>query len=615
MPGGRRIAYYGLPLLFCLALHWLALRTWFSADDFAWLGLPLDLKSSSLWHVLFVPEAQGTVRTLSERLYFLVFTSLFGLEAPPFRIWAFLTEFANILLLMQITRRLTGSALAAFLAPLVWVANSALPIAMDWSAAYNEIAFAFFVLLAFRLLLLHIDTGQQKYWIFEWVVFVLGFGVLELNVMYPVLAAGYTLCCARPYFRKTLWLFIPSILFTVVHFTFVPASTDPSYRMYFDGSILTTLWNYWLFALGAWRSSPIDWRPPWLGIAIALAITLALAWFVAGQLRRRNWLPVFLLGWVLAVILPVLPLRNHVTDYYLVVPVIGLAILGGWALAQARGRMVPVAVALAGLYFMASILETHIAENYYYVRARKIKYLMTALQSLPHREGQTIMLAGVDNDLFWSGFPDDPFRLIGIYHVYLVPGSEQAIDPHQESGGISRFVLNPSDAYQAVVQGEAKVYEMQGRRLLDLTSLYQPVLAAQYSAAHPDFVDVADSIYQNRLGPTWYRSEGRFRWMPKTATVKIRGPRKTGQTLLVTGYCPALVVAKGPQEVWFRADGVDIGKASLSEPNKAFQLSFPLPAQLVGKDTLDLEIEVSRTSQANPDPRPLGLIFGTFTMK
>jgi hypothetical protein len=616
MSRGRRIAYYGLPILFCLAVHWLALRTWFSGDDFAWLGLPLDLKSNSLWHVLFAPEAQGTVRTLSERLYFLVFSSVFGLEAPPFRIWAFLTQFANIFLLIQITRRLTGSALAGFLAPLLWVANSGLSIAMDWSSAYNEILFAFFLLLAFRLFLLHIDTGERKYWIWQWVVFILGFGALELNVMYPAVAAGYALCCTRPYFRKTLWLFVPSIAFTAAHFAFVPAPTDPYYQMHLDSSIVTTWWHYWLFALGAWRDSPIDWRPVWLGFSVALAVTAALVCFAVSRLRRRDWLPVFLLGWFLVVILPVLPLSNHFTEYYVMVPVIGIAILGAWAMAQSRSWLIPVALAVAGLYAIVSIDETHVTENYFYVRARRVKYLVTALQALPRTDAANkILLSGIDNDLFWSCFFDDPFRLIGIAEIYLAPGTERGIDPHQEWGGISRFVISPTDAYVAISHGQAKIFEMEGRRLRDLTTLYLPTLAAQYSAAHPTFVDVADPAYQSRLGPTWYQPERGFRWMPKTAAVTIAGPRQAGQVLEITGYCPAVLVAKGPLEVAFRADGVEIGKATLRQPDQAFALKFPVPPQLAGKPTMELEIEVNRTIASGHDPRPLGLVFGTFTIK
>src|SRR5258708_20122179 len=114
-------------MLFCLCVHWLDLKIWFYGDDFAWLGLRFELNTPrDLIHILFGPEAQGTVRTISERLFFLVFGSIFGLESPPFRIWVFLTQIVNIALLIQITRRLTGSAVFALLPPLLLSSESGL---------------------------------------------------------------------------------------------------------------------------------------------------------------------------------------------------------------------------------------------------------------------------------------------------------------------------------------------------------------------------------------------------------------------------------------------------------------------------------------------------------
>ena len=282
--GLNGLLYYGVPMLFCLAVHWIALKTWFRADDFAWLGLRFEVHSPhDLLDVLLGPRAQGTIRTISERLYFLGFSSIFGMAAWPLRLWAFLTQFANIALLIGITRRITGSALAGLIAPILWSAAAILAIPLNWSSAYNEICFAFFTLLAFYFLLRAIETGKSKYCIAQWVVFLLGFGALELNVMYPVLATGYALCCARAYLRRTLFLFIPSALFTAYHFLYIPPSTDPQYAMYFDAGILRSLWTHWSFTLAASRPDRVDWRPVWLGIALTIAGALA-----AGRAASRD---------------------------------------------------------------------------------------------------------------------------------------------------------------------------------------------------------------------------------------------------------------------------------------------------------------------------------------
>jgi hypothetical protein len=615
----QKIAYFGLPMLFCLGVHWLALKMWFFTDDFAWLGLRMDVHTpADLIQVLFGPQAQGTVRTLSERLFFLVFSSIFGLHSPPFRVWVFLTQFANIALLIQITRRLTGSPLAAFLAPVLWSANAGIALSISWSSAYNEVAFAFTVLLGFRLFLLYIDTGRLRFWIWQWVVFLLGFLVLELNVMYPALICGYALCFARRHLLKSLFLFIPSVLFTVIHFGFIPANTGSYYKMYFDSEVFAALGNYWVYALGAMRDPAQDWRPAWLGLAVTLAISVALAIPVVAALRRRDWLPAFLLGWFLVMILPVLPLKNHFTIYYITVPAIGIAILAAWALARISGRPAAVtATVLAALYLMLSIADIRMTERYYYDRSRKIKYLMTGIQALPAStlQGKSILLKGIDSDLFWIAFPDNPFRLLGIYRYYLVPGSEKAIERHPEWTDVSQFAIDEDEADVLLRTHRAAVLELNGRRVRDLTPAYAAAASADYAARHPGFVDVADPFYQSRLGAGWYAVEGAFRWMPKTASVSLAGPQRAGQVLEVTGYCPAVVLAKGPLDVVFLAGGIKIGAATLKQANQAFDLRFPLPAELVGKSPIEITVEVSRVTLLSNDVRPLGLIFGTFAVR
>ena len=78
---------------------------------------------------------------------------------------------------------------------------------MTWTSVYNEALCAFFLLGAFRFLLRYLETGERRYWLLQWACFLLGFGALELNVVYPALAAAYTLLCARKYFLRTLPLF------------------------------------------------------------------------------------------------------------------------------------------------------------------------------------------------------------------------------------------------------------------------------------------------------------------------------------------------------------------------------------------------------------------------
>jgi hypothetical protein len=324
-PAWRR-ASWALPPLFCLIFYWYGLGCWFRQDDFAWLALSGTVHDwPSFCRAMFEPMAQASLRPWSERGFFMAFHTLFGLDALPFRICVFATQFANLTLIRAIVERVTGSAAAGFWAAILWAANTALIVVMTWSSAYNQAMCGFFLLLAFYFLLRYIETGERRFHSLQWATFLLGFGALELNVVYPALAALYTLLCARPYFRRTLPLFIPAIVFTAVHRAVAPASNAAPYAMRFDSSIWSTFGSYLVWAPG--KNHYDDPSPlvqafwPW-GVFLILA---ALAAFAVAQTIQRRKAALFFVGWFVILLMPVAPLRDHISEYYLTLPTIGLA--------------------------------------------------------------------------------------------------------------------------------------------------------------------------------------------------------------------------------------------------------------------------------------------------
>src|ERR1035438_10365428 len=188
--------------LFCLAVHWRGFTAWFRADDFAWMGLALGVHNfADLLKALFSPLAEGTIRPWSERAFFMAGYALFGLHALPFRIAIFSTQFANLALVRSLGDRITGVRGAGFFAAIFWTANNSAATAVGWVSAYNQVLCAFFLLLAFHFLLRHIETGNGRYNLYQWLAFAAGFGAMELNIVYPALAAVYTLLCARRFFH------------------------------------------------------------------------------------------------------------------------------------------------------------------------------------------------------------------------------------------------------------------------------------------------------------------------------------------------------------------------------------------------------------------------------
>ncbi|HWQ56732.1 MAG TPA: hypothetical protein VN442_23805 [Bryobacteraceae bacterium] len=617
MNHARRVAYWAVPSLLCLAVHWYGFNSWFQADDFAWLGLGLDVHDwRSFLDAMFSPRAQGTVRPWSERAYFMGFYSLFGLDALPFRIWVFLTQVANLVLVASIAARLTASRAAGFWAAVFWGVNASLAQVLAWSSAYNQALVTFFILLSFHFLLRSIETGRRRYEVAQWIVFLLGFGAQELNVVYPALAGGYTLLCARKHFRRTLPLFAVSIAYTAAHMLLIPRQTTGLYVMHFTSSVLRTLATYWSWTVGPpWLVVPWKISVAWVVAGVVL-VSIPLLAFAVRRALRGDRLPSFFVLWYVAAIAPVLPLRDHLTEYYPFLPAIGLAMLGGFALVVAWRRNAAwkaAAVLTAAVYLVMAVPSARAAGEWFYNRSRRVERLVLGVERAHElHPGRTILLHGVDETLFWMGVLDRPYRLFGA-QVFLTPDSEKMILANPAYGDVAEFVLPPEATARALDRDAVVVYDVSGERLKNITSTYSRSFANK--GATPRRIDATSPLMDYLLGPTWYKGDPQTRWMPAKATFRIAGPASPSEKLYLRGICPEKLLAAGPVDVTVTADGIPLAPARITPANASFEFAFTLPARLVGKDAIEIGIAVSRTFVPPEDGRELGLAFGTFEVR
>jgi hypothetical protein len=568
-----------------------------------------------------MPQAQGTIRPLSERAFFMLFHGVFGLDALPFRIAVFTTQFANLALVCAIGRILTRSSAAGLLAAVLWITNGTLATVMSWTSAYNQVMCAFFILASFWCLLRYVETEKTRYNAIQWAAFLLGFGALEINVVYPAIAVCYTFLVARKHLRKTLWLLLPSIVYVSLHWHFAAKPTSGPYLMHLDLSMLGTLWTYWQWALSPVRLVQAGIvLPSWLLLSATAILTVALVGFAALQLKRGIRLGVFLVLWFLIVIAPILPLRDHLSDYYLTTPTIGLAILGSWGLIEAwKGRWPGKlgALAVAAIYIGSSVPVARAGARWHYERSQAARVLVLGLARAGElHPGKPIVLTGLSSELFWSTIGDKAYRLVGINELYLAPGSEETIEKFDQLARVSEFVLPPAIALQALENGRAVVYEVGEGRPRNVTSTYLMAARVRFAELEQPFrVDIGSPMFAGQLGPTWHSIEGAYRWMPKRATVQIHGPSTPNMRLHLSGFCPARQVASRPLGVTVRVDGTVVGEAQLSKPNAAFELAFPMPALSLGKASVEVAIEVARTFTVASDGRELGLVFGTIAVR
>ena len=577
--------------LFSLVIFRESLGTWFFKDDFAWLGLGLSIYDfPSLLDALFAPKAQGTIRPLSDRLPFLLGYGLFGLDARPFRIFIFAVHSANLILLAWLVFRWTASRVAAVAAAVIWTAHSSIAQPLSWNSSMNQVLWPACMLAAFHAR----EVGRNAR---EWVFFLLGFGVLELNVVYPALV----LARFPERWRTTIPLFVASGVYTVFNRWVTPPNSNPLDAMDFrPASILETLWRYLQMSMGSFRP---DFRPELAEFLLGCTV-VAVAGFLLGLALERDRLMFFGLAWFVICLGPVLLLRQHISDYYLAVPSAGLGIAFGLSFARR-----PLLLALPVLaYLTGSLVVSREITHYNRHESDLARNLVLGVkQAVALHPDKIILLAGITNDQFWGAVVDSPFRLIPGAKVYLVPGSEKNIDAHPELGDPFLSILPAVAARRALDTNQAIVYAAGGSPLRNVTNLYRGIAALEWGDSLAAIVDVGQPLLASQLGTGWENIDQGFRWMGPSAEITLGGP---GNELFVECFR----AENEPRQELVKLD-IYSGEAwvgSFSVPRRErFVGKLIIPPALAALPRLPLRLTVTPPVVTPDDRRSLGLAFGT----
>jgi hypothetical protein len=617
-------------------------------DDFAWLSL-LNLVRirHDLLHELFAPAAQGTIRPWSERGFFLLMEWLFGLNSIPYRIVVFATAAGSVLLLAWITIRITGSRIAGAAAPILWVANSSLFIPMTWTSAYNEIMCSAFLLGALALSIRYAETGSRKFWWWQLVVFVLGFGALEINIVYPALAAAWILFAsqnpqptndARPIqsrerkravalSKQTLLIGqIPlaaiSAIYFFIHRAVAPMQTSGVYVLHFNKSILKSILLYCQWALipeSADRGGRSHHAMQFVLIVEAAAIVA----FIVAEWKRSHRQPLyFYLAWFAIPLAPLLPLTEHRTIYYILIPVMGLAMLGGQAVARYwRGPQPQRAFLAAALvaYFWAMIPTDRAAAHWWFEETREIRavYLGATAAHEAH-PGKAIVLDGIRPDIFQLALTHVQFNAGQLEDVYLTPESTTAIDIAASDPQVSRdkldtLVLPPEVLWHGITHDDVVVYSPESDHLRNITEGYTRRLASRTVGRFPSRIDVGNFLDSWLLGPTWLPPGSGVRWMPGSATIHLGVP-PAGKVLELDGECPRAQLLVAPRHLMVLVDGNVVGDTRIYDPESTFHRLLPIPvALLAGKDSVEIEIRVDPVHRI--DGQDYGVLFGKIALR
>lgn len=618
-----RAVYWTVPSLFCLIVYFWGLRAWYQQDDFAWLGQRYAIANfHDLLHAIFAPSIHGTFRPLSERVFLLVAGSAFGADAFPARLLVMLTQIGNVLLLTSIGRRIFQSELAGFLLPILWVTNAAIAFPMAWSSSYMYILCGLCILTAFHYFLKYVETGESRYYKAQWAIFLFGFLVMETTIVYPAIVTVYAFLRARKYLMKAAAMFSGSVAFLIFHSLYVPKEHGTgTYSIHFDSALPHTLIAYW-----KWVVVPNDflvlhgWEThPWMAQALLAVFTLAILAFAIAAALRRNYLPAFGLALFLILLAPVLPLKEHVSFYYLTLPSMGLAFVGAAAIAAAErsgAAMKILAGAVIGIFLLEQAPIAYKTCQWWFERSQRIRQVVMGVaaerQAMPNK---TLVLTDVDLTVFAGVFWDRGFRAFGISDVYADPAERDELLKIANSPDIdaASYFLDAADFQRALLEHQASVFSVAGPLPIDVTPRFEAAARAA-APAWPQRVDVSIPLTDAYLHGSWYQVEGNHRWMGKQAGVLLAGPESGSAKLSVRGYCPNNALAAGPVTAHFAADNQPVGEVRLTREGE-FTAEFPLPASTIKKASIEVTVEVDHTFRSPGDGRDLGLVFGSFEVR
>jgi hypothetical protein len=614
----RPFAIRVLPVLVFALCSWPAVQSYFSADDFAMIQVRQRvLKGESLSGFVFSPNEAGSWRPALTLIFYASEAVAPG-NPRPLHAMSLVVQIASMLLLFEIGRRLTGSDIAAALAPLFWAVNMCVPETLAWSTGSMQVLLAFCVLLALYAFIRYGEEQRPGFLVFSWAAFLSGFLVLESNLAFPLLAAGWALVYCRRAIRATLPMAIVSGLFVALHQWLVPKHTSGPYSMDLDPvSLATTAWQYtrWFFSpenVDAFARTPHSFNIAWS----VLAMTALLAFAVWSAWKRDFRAALFAL-FFLALIAPLTPLREHLSMYYLVPPGIGLGLLGAWGVSEGLKSRLPfraLTVLLLSGWVAIMPLGTYRTSKWWHDYGRQMRDFVTGLKSAASIAGDRMtVVSGFSDTVFWGCIHYGCAEAAGVTNWNISPEWTPS-EPGAPGLPVDKsHILDDPGLGSRLRLGRLALFTIRGASAEDRTeAARERVLADRF--APPPVVNAGDPADKDFLAGQWYGIENGFRWMSRYATVLLPGPTE-GKTIVLKGYCADVPGFPENIEIGLTANGVPLPVQQLNRCKGGFELDIPLPQSVPSFARVRLDVALSQTFRVQGDNRAFGLIFGTFAVR
>lgn len=529
--------------------------------------------------------AQGTVRFLSERSFFLLTSSIFGLDPLPFRIIVLTALTVSSILLVEIARKLTGSVLVGIIAICFWNIQTGLLDAVAWISAANQIFCSLFILAAFLAFL-----NQKPIWC--WSIFLLGFGVLETIVVFPALLGVYCLLFHRERLKETLYYWIPALVFVWIRIKFLQnPDADKAYIM---------------------QVSPQD-----LFATMKIYISMAMNWWIFGALLaytvwltfRKNYTALFALTIFLFLLSPILPLKDHILRYYLAAPGFGLGLWIGVVFAdllKIRWMLGIIPVAFISYYFADPLIHSRINTlNWYQEKMLASKTLLTGIREIRKTHPDApLLISGVPAEIYQMSMHHDFHRIFGTRRVFLFPEPASAEKSPYQVSGCSLVTTSMMDTMKRT--DHALAYQYSGTSIQPLDHS-QFISLSENLPRYSSCIQTGEPADSDQLISGWYPIDNELRWMGTHGSARLSSSNQ-GKTILISGYALRNYFNTGSPTLKMIIDGQEIGSIQIQQPDDSFQWTLQLPEKFQNREQLQITVIADHTFTSPDDSRPRSVL-------
>lgn len=300
---------------------------YFSQDDFTFLARAIGLNPP--------PDflAPLGARIISTRLYFDLMHGLFKLDPGPYHTASILLHALNAILVVALTRRLTGEASPAIVAGFVFATFDLAFTAVFWASGVQDLLATMFLLVSATIWVARRWKGVTLSALSAGAL-ILSLLSKEIGVLFPVVLA--LLAWAQGVWgRRSAVALIPhaAVSLAAIALFLVQnsrVSEGGAYGSQISSHLLHNLATYIMWTVDVIhpfkdRLAAIDYGA-WRTALPAAAVTAIALLALRRESRRRAWIA---LAWYALILAPVLPLLRHTYLYYLYPASVGAAIFVG----------------------------------------------------------------------------------------------------------------------------------------------------------------------------------------------------------------------------------------------------------------------------------------------